>query len=221
MPLFFLLHYSDIVAIQFFRSSFVVTLTVAFKSLRRARKTGKNRVSRAVGVLLEIGKISDEYFSSITKCEDPEACTILLRVPPMDILYEIKCNLQDAVAVARNVFFYRRLASEGGAVEVDISVHLAEISESIEGMQQWPYKGVVEALELRTKHLAKEHARGIDGETGKIVDMEEYGVWEPEAVKPQSVKTAIESTRLQLRVDEICSAKGAKQSGRAGRGQEE
>lgn len=40
--------------------------------------------------------------------------------------------------------------------------------------------------------------------------MKEYGVWEPEAVKLQSIKTAIESACLLLRVDEICAAKGGR-----------
>ena len=152
------------------------------------------------------------YFSFMTKCEDPKACTILLRGPSKDILNEIERNLQDAMAVARNVFFHPRLAPGGGAAEMAISVRLAEISKSIEGVQQWPYRGVAEALEviprtlvtnsgaspirvltqLRAKHVAKEHTWGIDGDTGKIVDMKEYGVWEPEAVKLQSIKTAIE-----------------------------
>ncbi|RPA88970.1 T-complex protein 1 [Choiromyces venosus 120613-1] len=229
-------------------------------ALRRVRKTDNNRIARAVGAtivnrvddivesdvgtkcgLFEIEKIGDEYFSFMTKCEDPKACTILLRGPSKDILNEIERNLQDAMGVARNVFFHPRLAPGGGATEMAISVRLAEISKSIEGVQQWPYRGVAEALEviprtlvtnsgaspirvltqLRAKHVAKEYTWGIDGDTGKIVDMKEYGVWEPEAVKLQSIKTAIESACLLLRVDEICGAKGAKQGGGGGGGQEE
>jgi chaperonin GroEL (HSP60 family) len=33
---------------------------------------------------------------------------------------------------------------------------------------------------------------GVDGDTGKIVDMKELGVWEPLSVKLQTVKSAIE-----------------------------
>ena len=33
---------------------------------------------------------------------------------------------------------------------------------------------------------------GVDGETGSIVDMKDYGIWEPYAVKAQVYKTAIE-----------------------------
>lgn len=35
--------------------------------------------------------------------------------------------------------------------------------------------------------------------------MREYGIWEPHAVKSQTVKTAIESACLLLRVDDIVS----------------
>jgi chaperonin GroEL (HSP60 family) len=33
--------------------------------------------------------------------------------------------------------------------------------------------------------------------------MQEYGVWEPQVVKTQSIKTAIESACLLLRVDDV------------------
>ena len=35
--------------------------------------------------------------------------------------------------------------------------------------------------------------------------MREYGVWEPQIVKTQSIKTAVESACLLLRVDDIVS----------------
>lgn len=46
--------------------------------------------------------------------------------------------------------------------------------------------------------------------------MKEYGVWEPYVVKAQTVKTAIESASLILRVDDIVSGvrrAGSQQSG--------
>lgn len=36
--------------------------------------------------LLEIKKIGDEYFTFITECKDPKACTILLRGASKEIL---------------------------------------------------------------------------------------------------------------------------------------
>ena len=205
-------------------------------ALRRVRKTDNNRIARATGAtvvnrvddiqesdvgtacgLFEIEKIGDEYFTFLTKCADPKACTILLRGPSKDILNEIERNLQDAMSVARNVMFHPRLAPGGGATEMAIAVKLAQRSKNVEGVAQWPYKAVGEAMEviprtlvqnsgssrilpvlseLGAKHAQGEHTWGVDGDTGKIVDMKEYGVWEPEAVKLQSIKTAVEVRAL-------------------------
>ena len=221
-------------------------------AIRRIRKTDNNRVARAVGAtivnrvddltesdvgtgcgLFEIEKIGDEYFTFLTKCKNPKACTILLRGPSKDILNEIERNLQDAMSVARNVMFHPRLSPGGGATEMAVSVRLAQKAKSVEGVMQWPYKAVAEAMEviprtliqnagaspirlltqLRAKHAEGKSTWGVDGDTGAIVDMKSYGVWEPQAVKLQSIKTAVESACLLLRVDDICSAKSAQQAG--------
>ena len=52
---------------------------------------------------------------------------------------------------------------------------------------------------------------GIHGETGQLVDMKEYGIWEPFSVKAQTMKTAIESACMILRIDDIVS--GSKKRG--------
>lgn len=221
-------------------------------AIRRVRKTDNNRIGRAVGAtvvnrvddlqesdvgtgcgLFEIAKIGDEYFTFLTKCKNPKACTILLRGPSKDILNEIERNLQDAMNVARNVLFHPRLSPGGGATEMAVSVRLAQKAKSVEGVAQWPYKAIADAMEviprtlvqnagkspiriltkLRAKHAEGGSSWGVNGDTGDVVDMKEYGVWEPEAVKSQSIKTAVESACLLLRVDDICSAKSAKQGG--------
>ncbi|ANB12098.1 Cct3p [Sugiyamaella lignohabitans] len=219
-------------------------LKANISALRRVRKGDNNRIARATGAtivnrvediresdigtqcgLFNIELIGDEYFTFLTECEDPGACTILLRGPSKDILSEIDRNLQDAMSVARNVCFEPRLSPGGGATEMALSVRLAERAKAIEGVSQWPYKAVADALEviprtliqncggnpirvltqLRAKHAEGLYTYGIDGENGKVVDMNEYGIWEPEAIKLQSIKTAIESACLLLRVDDIVS----------------
>ncbi|KAK9364863.1 chaperonin Cpn60/TCP-1 family [Lipomyces kononenkoae] len=213
-------------------------------ALRRVRKTDNNRIARATGAtivnriedlresdvgtqcgLFNVELIGDEYFTFLTKCKSPRACTILLRGPSKDILNEIERNLQDAMSVARNVFFEPRLSPGGGATEMAISIRLGERAKNIEGILQWPYRAVAEAMEviprtlvqncganpikvlaeLRAKHAQGLYTYGINGDTGKVVDMKEYGVWEPEVIKLQSIKTAIESACLLLRVDDIVS----------------
>lgn len=231
-------------------------------ALRRVRKTDNNRIARACGAtivnrpedireqdigtmcgLFKVDKIGDEYFSFLTQCKNPKACTILLRGPSKDILNEIERNLHDAMGVARNVMFSPRLSPGGGATEMAVSVRLAQKAKLVEGVAQWPYRAVAEAMEciprvliqnagaspvrvltqLRAKHAEKDSAGtwGIDGDKGTLADMRTYGVWEPEAVKMQSVKTAVESACLLLRVDDICAAKSRKEGGGGGGQMEE
>lgn len=45
---------------------------------------------------------------------------------------------------------------------------------------------------VQAKHATGNHSWGIDGEAGTVIDMQEYGIWEPNAVKVQTIKTAIE-----------------------------
>jgi T-complex protein 1 subunit gamma len=214
-------------------------------ALRRLRKTDNNRIARAVGAtivsrveeiresdigtgcgLFEVKLIGDEYFSFLVDCKEPKACTVLLRGASKDVLKEVERNLQDAMCVARNVLLDPRLVPGGGATEMTISQALREKSKSIEGLEQWPYLAVANALEviprtladncgakvvrliteLRAKHSeGKNVTWGVDGIKGVIADMKEVGVFEPYSVKAQTIKTAIEAACLLLRVDDIVS----------------
>ena len=46
---------------------------------------------------------------------------------------------------------------------------------------------------------------GVDGIKGTIADMRELGVWDTFQVKTQTIKTAIESACMLLRIDDIVS----------------
>ncbi|CUS24520.1 LAQU0S17e00760g1_1 [Lachancea quebecensis] len=212
--------------------------------LRRTKKSDNNRIARVTGATIvnrvedlkesdvgtrcgvfKVELIGDEYFTFLDECKDPQACTVVLRGASKDILNEIERNLQDAMAVARNVMLSPSLSPGGGATEMAVSVKLAEKAKQLEGIQQWPYQAVADAMEciprtliqnaggnpirilsqLRSKHAQGNFTAGIDGDAGKVTDMVEYGVWEPEVIKQQSIKTAIESACLLLRVDDIVS----------------
>lgn len=212
--------------------------------LRRVKKSDNNRISRVTGArivnrveelkendvgtkcgLFKVELIGNEYFTFLHEAKDPKACTIMLRGGSKDILNEVERNLNDALAVTRNVMLSPSLSPGGGATEMAVSVKLAERARQLEGIQQWPYQAVADAMEciprtliqnaggnpirvlsqLRAKHAQDQFTTGIDGDTGKLADMVEYGIWEPEVIKQQSIKTAIESACLLLRVDDIVS----------------
>jgi len=144
---------------------------------RIARAVGATIVNRVedireadVGVgcgLFNIEKIGDEYpslnsspydnryFTFLTACHNPKACTILLRGPSKDIINEIERNLQDAMFVSRNIYFHPRLCPGGGATEMAIAVRLAEKAKTIPGVMAWPYKSVADAMEVIPRTLVQ------------------------------------------------------------------
>ena len=95
------------------------------------------------------------YFTFLTACHNPKACTILLRGPSKDIINEIERNLQDAMFVTRNIYFHPRLCPGGGATEMAIAVRLAEKAKIIPGVMAWPYKSVADAMEVIPRTLVQ------------------------------------------------------------------
>jgi T-complex protein 1 subunit gamma len=184
--------------------------------------------------LFDIKKYGDEYFTFFDECEKPSACSILLRGGSKDSLNEMERNLHDALGVARNIFANPKLVPGGGATEMEISHKLNEIAKSITGLSQKPYRAVAFALEaiprtlaqncggdvvrllteLRAKH-SKENGLcfGIDGNKGTIADMHDINVWEPLLVKSQVIKTAIESSCMLLRIDDVVSGSKKREKG--------
>ncbi|KAL7083926.1 hypothetical protein ACP275_14G192200 [Erythranthe tilingii] len=225
-------------------------------AIRRLRKTDNNRIARACGAvivnrpdelqesdigtgagLFEVRKIGDEFFAFIVDCKDPKACTVLLRGASKDLLNEVERNLQDAMAVARNIIKNPKLVPGGGATELTVSAMLKQKSSSIEGVEKWPYEAAAMAFEaiprtlaqncgvnvirimtaLQGKHANGENAWiGIDGNTGEITDMKERKIWDSYTVKAQAFKTAIEAACMLLRIDDIVSGIKKKQAPGAG-----
>ena len=227
--------------------------------IRRLRKTDNNRVAKACGAMIvnrpeeisesdigtkcglfEIKKLGDEYMTYFLDCQDPKACTILLRGASKDVLNEMERNLQDALCVGRNILACPQLVPGGGAFEMEVSARLMEKASEIDGILQGPYKAVAQSLEiipktlsqncgadvirvitdLRAKHNETENENrmywGINGNTGKVQNMKELNVFDTLSVKTQTLKTSIESACMLLRIDDVVSGikKKQKQSGR-------
>jgi len=221
-------------------------------ALRRLRKTINIRIAKTTGAtivttpeeikesdvgtrckLFSIDKFGDEYYTTITG-ENPKACTIQLRGASKEILSEIERNLQDGLAVTRNVFLNPKLCPGGGATEMSLSNYLREKSKTIPGVEQYTYHAIGIAMEviprtliqncgadpvrvitnLRSVHAdPKNYNMGVNGITGEITDMTQLGIWEPYSVKVQTIKTAIECACMLLKIDEIVSGLGKKKEG--------
>jgi T-complex protein 1 subunit gamma len=125
---------------------------------------------------------------------------------------------------------------------MELACRLNKMAANVEGIHQWPYKALASALEVIPRTLAqncggdvvrmltelramhngetdvseeeskKRQMWGINGNTNKIANMEDEGIWDPCAVKLQTFKTAIESACMLLRIDDIVS--GIQKEGR-------
>jgi T-complex protein 1 subunit gamma len=127
-----------------------------------------------------------------------------------------------------------KLVPGGGAVEMAVAQMLTEKGKTVQGVGQWPYRAVAEALEviprtliqncgtntvrtltaLRAKHATGGNTWGINGETGELANMSLLGIWEPLLDKLQTYKTAVETAILLLRIDDIVS--GSKKKDKEG-----
>merc|ERR1712039_976882 len=173
-----------------------------------------------------ISRIGEEYFTFMTQCEKPQACSVILRGASRDVLNEMERNLQDAFNVARNIILEPRLLPGGGATEMELATRLKEKAKSIEGKQQFAYRAVADALEviprslahncgadvvrvmtdLRARHSSSGGVNwGIDGNKGTVADTKSLGITDTFAVKQQTFKTAVEAAAMLLRIDDIIS----------------
>jgi len=213
--------------------------------IRRIRKTDNNRIARVTGAqicnrteeltenmvgtkcgLFSIKKIGDEYFTFMTECEDPKACSVLLRGASRDVLNEIERNLQDAFCVARNIILEPRMLPGGGATEMELAARLKEKAKAIPGTRQYAYRAVADALEviprslvhncggdvvrvmtdLRARHAVAGGVNwGIDGNKGVVADVKSLGIMDAFAVKQQTLRTSVEAAAMLLRIDDIIS----------------
>ena len=98
--------------------------------------------------LFKVEKLGEEYFTFFVDCAEPKACSIILRGASRDTLNEVERNLHDAMGVARNVVHDPGLLPGGGAVEMAVSRAIAEEALKIEGVEQWPFKAIGQALEV-------------------------------------------------------------------------
>ncbi|XP_063839775.1 T-complex protein 1 subunit gamma-like [Scylla paramamosain] len=91
-------------------------------------------------------QIGDEYFTFITKCQDPK----------------VERNLQDALGVAWNLALEPRLVPGGSAVGMAVSNFLQQKAKGVSGVRQWPYSALAQALELLSvPSTATQHQRAM------------------------------------------------------------
>jgi len=103
------------------------------------------------------------YFTFLTECNSPKACTILLRArgPSKDVFNEMDRNLADAMSVAHNVVFNPILSPKGGATKMAIAVGLHAKARSVTGVEVWSFRAVTDAMEVIPRTLVQNGGNAI------------------------------------------------------------
>jgi len=176
--------------------------------------------------LVEERKIGDAKMTFIEGCKNPRSVAILIRGADKRFVDEAERSVHDALCVVRDVVQEPKSVAGGGAPEMEIARALRGYAETLPGREQLAVRSFGEAveivpltlgenagldpidllLELRARHEKGEKWAGVDVFEGKIKDMKELEVYEPLAVKKQTIKSAAEAATMILRVDDVIAS---------------
>ena len=168
-------------------------------------------------------KIGDDNMTFVEGCKNPRSVAILIRGADKRFLDEAERSVHDALSVIRDVVQEPKIVAGGGAPEMEMARALRGFAETLPGREQLAARSFGEAmeivpltlgenagldpvdllLELRTRHEKGEKWAGVDVFEGKIKDMRNLEVYEPVAVKKQTIKSATEAATMILRIDDV------------------
>jgi thermosome len=173
----------------------------------------------------------------VRDCKDPHSVSVMIRGGSEHVVDEAERSFHDALCVVRDVVEDGKIVAGGGAPEAETAKQLRDYAVKVGGREQLAIEAYAEALEaipltiaensgldpidimvqLRSKHANPENkCFGVQVKTGKIADMLADNVIEPLRVKQQVVKSATEAASMLLRIDDVVSAKGVKETGPRG-----
>jgi len=188
--------------------------------------------------IVEERKIGNDKMTFIEGCKNPHAVAILIRGADKRFVDEAERSLHDALCVVRDVVQEPKIVAGGGAPEMEIARALRSYAETLPGREQLAVRSFGEAmeivplalgenagldpidflLELRTRHEKGEKWAGVDVFEGKIKDMKTLEVYEPLAVKKQTIKSANEAATMILRIDDVIASGKTRAPPPSGRG---
>ncbi|CAG2224558.1 T-complex protein 1 subunit eta-like isoform X2 [Mytilus edulis] len=183
-------------------------------------------------------QIGGERYNLFTGCPQARTCTIILRGGAEQFIEETERSLHDAIMIVRRTMKNDAVVAGGGAIEMELSKHLRNLSRTIAGKEQLLMGAMAKALEIIPRQLCENagfdatnilnklrqrHAQGgiwygVDVLNEDIADNFENCVWEPAVVKINAITAAAEASCLILSVDETVKNPKAQQDGPPGGG---
>jgi thermosome len=215
-----------ILAVQRVKESDMKKLGMATGGKPVTNLEGLSKSDLGFAELVEERKIGDDKMTFIEGCKNPRSVSILIRGSDKRFLDEAERSVHDALCVVRDVVQAPKIVAGGGAPEMEVARALRDYAETLPGREQLAVRSFGEAmeivpltlgenagldpvdllLELRTRHEKGEKWAGVDVFEGKIKDMREQEVYEPLAVKKQTIKSANEAATMILRVDDVIAS---------------
>lgn len=170
-------------------------------------------------------QIGSERFNIFRNCKQTASATIILRGGAQQFVEEAERSLHDAIMIVRRVSKTNCIVGGGGAIEMELSRYLREMSRNVQSKEQIVINGYAKCLEciprilahnsgydstdvvnkLRQKHAdSKGDGKwfGVNCMTGGIHDTREEFIWEVATVKKNALYAATEAACLILSIDE-------------------
>jgi thermosome len=221
-----LLSRKGILVVQRVKESDMKKLAMATGGKPVTNLEGLSKSDLGYAELVEERKIGDDKMTFVEGCKNPRSVAILIRGADKRFLDEAERSVHDALCVVRDVVQVPKIVAGGGAPEMEIARTLRGYAETLPGREQLAVRSFGEAmeivpltlgenagldpvdllLELRARHEKGEKWAGVEVLKGKIIDMRDVEVYEPLAVKKQTIKSAAEAANMILRVDDVIAS---------------
>jgi len=219
---------ADIYAVQKVNESTLAQLAAASgaSTAREVTELSSDELAGAGRVMEQ--HVDGEPQTAVERIEDPEAVTVVLHGPVMNLLDELHRALEDGLEAARLTLGDERAVPGGGAAEMVAANAVREYAPTVDDRTQLAVDAFADALEaiprtlvenagsdpvdgivsLRGAHDRGETQTGIDGFTGELCDATEAGVLDPLGVKVGAVQGATDAAVMLLRIDDEIAAAG-------------
>mmetsp|Transcript_13143 Transcript_13143/g.32229 ORF Transcript_13143/g.32229 Transcript_13143/m.32229 type:complete len:543 (-) Transcript_13143:104-1732(-) len=167
-------------------------------------------------------QVGSERFNVFKGCPDSKTTTIILRGGAEQFIAETERSLHDALMIVKRTVENASVVGGGGAIEMELSKHLRDYSQTVDTKQQLIIRSFAKSFEviprqiadnagfdatdimndLRTAHHQGSIWCGVDIENEGVCDTLKSFVWEPAHNKRNAIAAACEAACMVLSVDE-------------------
>ena len=208
---------------------------------RRIKKSDMKRLERATGAkitdtiedITQLGsaglvierKVGDNEMIFVEECQNPKACSILLRGSIEHVVDELDRAVHDALKVVSLTLEDNKVLPGGGAPEIELSMKLRDYATTVGGREQLSIRAFANAIEVIPKTLvenagqdpldklveaksAHEAGNGDAGISmnGEVKNMIDLNIIDPLKVKINAIESATEAAIMIIRIDDVIAA---------------